>query len=250
MNYLNIKNILSYTHVIITLLVILFSSICLNAQMSADLKDFLWNRDIKNLIENEADDIIYLTDEGDSLQRIAARPYQETAGLRIQLFAGIDYVNAEKVAADARAIDLDSVYVIKEEGIYKVQLGNYAEQIEAEKMLDQLRFAGISNAWITKSTIHTPKKASRSVTTSHVLEASDTLMVTYAIQVFVTYSSEKAKRLARKISQRFDNTQVLNHGQYWKILIGRYHSEEMARNKLSEIKKSGYPDAWLTQITE
>ncbi len=250
MIYIYFRRILYYLHISIPLLVILPFSHSLNAQMSADLKNYLWNRDIKNLIENEADEIIYLNDQGDSLRRIAAHPYQETAGIRVQLFAGIDFINAEKVAAEVRALDLDSVYVIEEKGIYKVQLGNYTEQLEAEKMLDKLRFVGISNAWITQSTIHTPKKASESTTITHDLKGSDTLKVVYAIQVFVTYSSDKAKRLAQKISQKFDNTRILKQGQYWKILIGRYYSEEIARNKLSYIKNSGYPDAWLTQITE
>ncbi len=250
MIYTYFMNTLYYLHISILLLVIFLSSHSLDAQMSADLKNYLWNRDIKNLIENEADEIIYLTDEGDSLRRIAARPYQETTGIRVQLFAGTDFINAEKVAAEARALDLDSVYVIEEKGIYKVQLGNYTEHLEAEKMLDQLRFVGISNAWITQSTIHTPKKASGSATITHDLKGSDTLKVVYAIQVFVTHSNDKAKRLAQKISQKFDNTQVIKQGQYWKILIGRYYSEEIARSKLSQIINSGYPDAWLTQITE
>ncbi len=225
--------------------------ISLQAQMSTDLKDFIWNRDFKELLDLYADEKIILTDEGDYTKRIAARPYHEKEGMRIQLFAGSDSINALKVASDITALNLDSVYVLKENDLYKVQLGNFTERIEAEKMLNRLYFVGITNAWIVKGTIHEPKKEQEKLIAASVSDSDETNLMVYAIQVFVTRSHDKAQLLSNRLSQTLkESIRIIKQGEYWKILVGSYTSEEIARKKLNEIREAGFPDAWLSQVAE
>jgi hypothetical protein len=230
---------------------LLYSLTSLQAQMSSDLKDFIWNRDFKELIDLYADEKIILADEGDIAKRITARPYQEKEGMRIQLFAGSDSINALKLAREITNLKLDSVYVLQEKGLYKVQLGNFTERIEAEKMLNRLYLVGITNAWITTGTIHLPKGEQDKFTAVSVSDSAETYLMAYAIQVFVTRSYDKAQLLSHQLSQTLkENIRIIKQGEYWKILVGSYKSEEIARKKLNEIREAGFPDAWLSQVAE
>ena len=64
---------------------------------------------------------------------------------------------AKEILSNIQALNLDSVYMVQEQNLFKVQMGNYGERREAEIMLDRLRYAGIENAWIVNATIHVPK---------------------------------------------------------------------------------------------
>jgi hypothetical protein len=217
-------------------------------QMSRDLKDFLWQKDFENLIENYADEKIHLHDKGKNLERLAARPYKEVPGLRIQVFAGSDPMNAQMKAQELRTLNLDSVYVTEKKGLFRVQLGNFLYRIEAEKMLDRIGHAGISNAWITETMIRIPKQESEESQDHEKISAYE---MNYAIQVFVTGDPEKAVELSEHFQQVFDeNVRIVNQANVWKILIGNYTKEREAREKLEEIRQAGFPDAWLTQIDD
>jgi hypothetical protein len=232
----------------------IFLFICiqpLRAQMKTELKNFLHTKDFSTLIKKYAEEEVKLWDAGDSLHHIEARPYLEMPGMRIQVFAGSDMKNAEIKAGEVSSLGLDSVYIIEETGMYKVQVGNFSDRREAEIMLDQLRFAGISNAWITQSSIHVQKDSSQLPEHNLTDDAVNKFNITYSIQVFVTGDKEKAKLLTEKFSSKFnENAWVIQQGVYWKILLGKFASEESARMKLKEIRNSGFSDAWLMQLEE
>jgi cell division septation protein DedD len=219
--------------------------------MKAELKNFLWMKDFGTLITKYADEEVRLVDEGDSLKRIEALPFQEMPGMRIQVFAGSDMKNAELKAREVSSLGFDTVYIIEETGLYKVQVGNFLDRREAEIMLDKLRFAEISNAWITQSSIQVPKDSSQLIEQKSIDYTADTFKITYSIQVFVTGNKKKANQLTEKFSSKFnDKAWVIQQGNFWKILLGKFTSEESARLKLKEIRKSGFADAWLTQSEE
>jgi cell division septation protein DedD len=219
--------------------------------MKAELKNFLWMKDFSTLITKYADEEVRLVDEGDSLKRIEALPFQEMPGMRIQVFAGSDMKNAELKAREVSSLGFDTVYIIEETGLYKVQVGNFLDRREAEIMLDKLRFAEISNAWITQSSIQVPKDSSQLIEQKSIDYTADTFKITYSIQVFVTGNKKKANQLTEKFSSKFnDKAWVIQQGNFWKILLGKFTSEESARLKLKEIRKSGFADAWLTQSEE
>ncbi|MEJ2634778.1 MAG: SPOR domain-containing protein [Calditrichia bacterium] len=223
-----------------------------NAQISGKLKDYLWKKNFLQMVRDYADESITLTDSGDYQKRIEARPYVEKNGLRVQAFAGTNQNRSEEVAYQVKALGLDSVYIDTTGGLYKVQVGNFIQRLEAEKMLDRLRFAGISNAWIVQTTIHVSKE--RSETTPIEQENDNDLTgegFFYSIQLFVTNSPEKAAELARRFAGELkEEIWYIRQGNLWKVLAGKYTNEEEARNHLDIIQKAGYQDAWITQVDD
>ena len=221
-------------------------------QTSPELKNFLWDKDFKSLIENYAEESVTLEEKGTIQQKIEARSYIEGEGLRVQVFAGLDKNNAESIVQQMTSLNLDSVYLREDDGLYKVQIGNFSERLEAEKMLDKLRYAGVSNAWIVSTTIHTPKTAVQDTTfvpePPGVSDAAERFL--YAIQVFVTGNYDKAQTYQQQLSRAFqEEVWIKEQDGLWKILLGKFGDESYARNRLEEIRTQGYPDAWLTQIS-
>ncbi len=221
----------------------------IHAQMKDDLKNFLWDKDFSQIMSRYAEEKIELRDPGDFSRRIKMRSFKEESGMRIQTFAGSSRENAEKFATSLSSLSLDSVYIVPENGLFKVQLGNFKDRLEAEKMLDQLRFQGINNAWIVQASIHLPKEKMIQFTSADTASAdSGFLQLLYSIQIFVTGNKEKADSLSREFANIFpDEVWITTSGNYWKVLVGKFSQEIVARQRLDEIRNSGYPDAWLTQ---
>jgi hypothetical protein len=73
----------------------------------------------------------------------------------------------------------------------------------------------------------------------------------YAIQVFVSRDRQRAEEFSGRLQQDLQGESwVLQSGEYWKVLIGKFEDEGEARQRLSEIRDSGFSDAWLTQVNE
>jgi hypothetical protein len=221
-------------------------------QMTQELKEFLWEKDFTEMLSDYGEERVILSDSGDYRRRLALRTYREERGLRIQTFAGADLKNAENMMSQLTDLQLDSVYLVKEEGLYKVQLGNFLYRVDAEKMLDRLRFAGISNAWIVETIIHLPKDIPEDSTRVAPPPVADLeQQILYAIQIFVSRDFQRAEDFSNRLNLRLsDQSWILQSGEFWKVLIGRYQDEASARQRLSEIRDAGYADAWLTQINK
>jgi len=221
-----------------------------SAQFSDKLKDYLWQNDMQVLIRKYAQERVILHEDGNIARRIARRSYSEKEGLRVQVFAGTEEQHALDIAAKTRDLNLDSVYVNEDAGMFKVQLGNFTKRLEAEKMLDRLRFAGITNAWIVKTQVHIPKSGS---IIPHEIPAAkeENGEILYSIQLFVTNNREKAEQLKRDFAVKIGaSVWILPQGNLWKVLAGKYGDEEQARQRLSELQTAGFPDAWLTQVEQ
>jgi len=219
------------------------------AQMSSDLRNFLWEKEFDELIADYAEEKVILRDEGEIKKRIERRTFIEAAGYRVQTFAGSDRENAEKMATALSNLNLDSVYVIEERDLFKVQIGNFIERLEAEKMLDLLRFRDISNSWIVETVIHVPRQPVIQPDTIPVEKELPSSK--FAIQLFVTKDLQRAKEFSAKFTLELgDPSQLTQNGEFWKVLSGKYVNEFKARERLEEIRNSGYPDAWITQVNE
>jgi hypothetical protein len=238
--------------VLLHIITLLAFTCSLTAQMKDDLKNFLWEKNFQDIINRYAEEKIELQDKGDFSRRLEARSFREEPGMRIQTFAGSSRENAEKFAATLSSLELDSVYVVPENGLYKIQLGNFTDRLEAEKMLDRLRFQGIDNAWIVQVPIHVPKdKIIRIAQTDTTATDTSIPHILYSVQIFVTGSREKAESLSRQFASIFpEEVWITPSGEYWKVLVGKFTQEMPARQRLDEIRNSGYPDAWLTQTEQ
>lgn len=245
------NRLLKYVTGIFLLIPLLHVSL-VTAQISEDLKDFLWEQDFRELLQSYADEQVFLKDSGDRLERLENRSYVEKPGFRVQVFAGAAENNAHTIARRVQTLQPDSVYVVEDQGLYKVQIGNFARRLEAQKMLDRLYYAGVENAWIVKTTIHFPKtrlpeKVSSTGTTSVQPEKE----FSFSIQLFVTNSPEKAQALSEKFARTVDfPVWIKPQNGLWKILTGKFEKELQAREYLTKIRKAGFSDAWLTQVEE
>lgn len=221
----------------------------LTAQISGNLKEFLWQKNFSEIIENYAEEKIILQDPGLWQKQISQRSYTEEEGYRIQVFAGVREENARSAAASLEALALDSVYVIEQNDLFKVQLGNFQERLEAEKMLDQLRYKGIGNAWIVQTTIHVPKKLPPAFVSEDGSDSFIPSPIIYTIQLFVTSDLTKAQNILESVKNKLDQDGwVIRAGGFWKVVVGSFDDETTAREALSVIRSSGYPDAWITQV--
>jgi hypothetical protein len=222
------------------------------SQMTGELKKFLWEKDITEMLSRYGEERVVLSDSGDYQKRLAQRSFREEQGLRIQTFAGADIENAKNMFDTLEQLELDSVYLVQEGELYKTQLGNFLYRLDAEKMLDRLRYAGITNAWIVETTIHLPREQQIDTTRIPPTETAPIeKQIIFSIQVFVTRDSQKANEFATRLKQQMsDEIWILQSGEFWKVLIGKYQEEDLARKRLSEIRDSGYADAWLTQVDD
>lgn len=219
------------------------------AQMSSDLKKFLWEKDFNELITDYAEEKIILTEQGEFKKRIERRSFIEAPGFRVQTFAGSSKENAAAIADQLTKLNVDSVYVVDDQGLFKVQIGNFTERLEAEKMLDQLRHRNFRNCWIVETIIHIPKQSKPLPDTDSDIKVISTPK--FSIQLFVTKNEQRAKEFSAKFTRELGQpSRLIQSGDFWKVLCGSYSEEFRARQRLDEIRNSGYPDAWITQVTE
>ncbi len=235
-----------------TMMIFLLGAHLLGAQNTVQgrLKSFLWQRDFQELIRTYGEETVVLRDEGLVAEQKRLRSYVEIPGFRVQVFAGTNEQAARAQAHRLEALQLDSVYVVQEGGLYKVQVGNFRERREAEKMLDRLHFAGVDNAWIVATTIHWPKsKLSATAETTAPVSPMREMTPRFAIQIFVTGSADKARRLSQAFAQKMGiKTRVLAQNGFYKVLAGDFTSEAEARTELERLHASGFPDAWVIQL--
>ena len=230
--------------------IILFCLIPASAQLSLPLKDLLWRNDIKRMIENFGEENIVLSEKGETQRIEEARSFYETSGSRVQVFAGSNLISAREIAQKIQDLQLDSVYIVEDKNLFKVQLGNYKNIRDAEIMLDRLRYAGVQNAWIVDAIIHV-LKSSMPATEQKLSEKSpeETLGVVFAIQLFVTNSSEKSQKIRNDFAYTLPQTiWIKKQGTLWKVLAGRFTTKEEAQRALNDIRASGFSDAWITQV--
>ncbi len=233
----------------------LFSARAQSTEVPDHLKSFLENRSFLELIAKYKQEHITLKAEGKKANRIAARPYRIGKGYRCQAFAGTALANAQQIATRLRSLNFDSVYVFKgDRGLYKVQIGDFDNREGAVELLDQLRNAGIKNAWIVESDIRIAKSpeekgAFEDQKNSKQQQFDLEQKFFYAIQVFATSDSLKALKLSDVFQTETQNpTEVIREDSIWKVLIGRFKHRTEAEQLLRSLKRRRFVDAWITQV--
>ena len=86
----------------------------------------------------------------DSLKNIRATTRD---GFRIQVFETSSSEKANSVLRKYKKKMVDSLYVIFEAPLYKIQYGNFSKKYEAENVKKKLRQKGFKNIWIVRSRI-------------------------------------------------------------------------------------------------
>ena len=86
----------------------------------------------------------------DSLKNIRATT---RSGYRIQVFETSSSEKANSVFRKYKKKMVDSLYVIFDAPLYKIQYGNFSKKYEAENVKKKLRQKGFKNIWIVRSRI-------------------------------------------------------------------------------------------------
>jgi hypothetical protein len=172
-------------------------------------------------------------------------PYKEVEGFRVQIFAGIDSVNAVSSMASARQLQpADSVYWIREAGLIKIQVGDYLYRYLADNSRALFKRSGFPGAWVVQRAIRIPvtPEVTPSAAQANPPEVKEGK---YRIQVMASGSEENARRVVAELQQIGDQAFYRADGELFKVFLGPYAIESEARAALEKIRSAGYPDAWL-----
>ena len=82
--------------------------------------------------------------------------FREIEGFRVQIFAGIDSLNALPVLDEAEALTTDSIYFFLDKGLFKIQIGDYQFRYKADSARTYFRQNGFPGAWIVQRSILIP----------------------------------------------------------------------------------------------
>lgn len=223
------------------------------SQMPPNLKQFLESRSFPELISTYKRDRVSLITEGKRAKIIAAQPYRVEKGYRCQAFAGTQQENARRVAEQLRALQLDSVYVIYENSLYKVQIGNFDNRRDAEILLDKLRYSKVQGVWIVEADVHRPKSIEeQQAFQQQQLEEQqfeEQPGYYYAIQVFATNDQLKAAQLKEALARDLGQpVEAISQASSWKVLVGKFSNRSGAEEYLKKLKREKFADAWITQV--
>jgi hypothetical protein len=113
-------------------------------------------------------------------------------------------------------------------------------------MVDKLRYAGFSGAWVVETEIHIPKEK-QPEQISEVEAVQNELY--YAVQIFNTKYYDKAQNFKISLEKRFSEpVQIIQQNDLWKIVIGHFSDHASANLLLEEMRNQGFLDAWITQV--
>ena len=163
--------------------------------------------------------------------------FKEIEGFRIQIFAGLDSLNALSSRSQAADLVSDSVYLLADKGLLKVQVGDYPYRYQADTMRDKFRKNGFPGAWIILRTILIPADTS---------DTDATGAGTFKIQIIATGSESRAGEIINEITGQLSLSAFSEKsGTLYKVFVGYFKEEQEAREALKKIREGGYPDAWL-----
>ncbi len=183
--------------------------------------------------------------------KVPAR-FKEIEGFRVQIFAGIDSINALPLLDQVANLTTDSIYFFRENGLFKIQAGDYQFRYKADSAKTHFRQNGFPGAWVVQRLILIPA-APDSVSgflagpdTSDVLPLIGEETGRYKIQVMATADPEKARLTVAALRSR-DNYNAFfeQNGNLYKIFVGFFTVENRAREVLQTLRNGDYPDAWL-----
>ncbi len=200
---------------------------------------YLKNRSFPQLIEQYGSQTIHLTLPSRRTRQLDSLPYQLQQGFRVQVIATKFAKVARRVFQQVQQLGVDSVYLVEETGLYKVQVGNFTQRDSARKMLDRLYYAGFKDAWIAPATIHLPK----------LVSSSATPLMYYAIQIFASRHEKEARKIQQQYAHQLNwPVWIERMDHLWKVLVGKFTEEATARQVLEKLRLQGWNEAWLTQV--
>ena len=184
------------------------------------------------------------------LDSLKKRPYVWTEGYRIQLFASNNIQSARQMKKKLHTQIEDSIYIVKDEALYRIQFGDYTNRIIAETKVDSMRKYGWPRAWIVTRKVKEFVKKETKIKTPQPKNEMDNLSEYYAVQVAAYSTKESAKAVQIELLNRFSVVNICNINGLYKVLVGEIPHRNAAESLLDEVKNAGYNDAWITFVSE
>ncbi|GAB4183879.1 MAG: hypothetical protein Kow00108_21220 [Calditrichia bacterium] len=182
-----------------------------------------------------------------TLDSLRSPHYIWTDGYRIQVVATSDKNKALDIKNELAAGLTDSVYVIRDQQLYRVQFGDYIDRIKAETMVDSMRKFGWPAAWIVSRKVK--QFVSDSLNIKSTLTAGTYQPRTYwSIQLGAFSDEREAQKFIQEIKPKIEDAETIRINSFTKVVVGKYNNEEKARIRLQSIQQAGFKDAWLTEI--
>tara|TARA_Y100001970_G_C13815746_1_gene642298 strand:- start:171 stop:635 length:465 start_codon:yes stop_codon:yes gene_type:complete len=98
-------------------------------------------------------DDIFKTNQLDSFDSLNTKNQKTNVGFRLQLFETISKDIADEERLNFQKVLKDTVYIVFEAPLYRLQLGDYFTRKQAEQKKINLVRNGYKNIWIVKSRI-------------------------------------------------------------------------------------------------
>jgi hypothetical protein len=180
-------------------------------------------------------------------EKAKQRTIKEVEGFRVQIFAGIDSLNALATFEQAGTVLTDTVYFFKDKGLFKLQTGDYLYRPQADSVKSYIQNNGYPGAWIVKRLIHLyDQPPAQETVQKSMVDGTTEYEGKYKIQVAATSTKAGAEEIVEKLIQKLPyHVYYLFSGTLYKVYVGNFETESTARSVLGEIREAGYPDAWL-----
>lgn len=161
-------------------------------------------------------------------------------GFRVQVFAGIDSLRAKTVQLSTAQLVTDSTYLVKDNGLFKIQVGDYLYRSDADSVQRLLTISNLKGHWVVKRKIFVRDSVTENVQSTLVEEFK------FKIQIIATSDESRALTLIGELQSKFSYPSFyLPSGSVYKVFVGKFKSREQAQKALTQIREQGYPDAWL-----
>jgi len=173
---------------------------------------------------------------------VPADSLRQIDGFRVQAFAGLDSIRAASVKNLIHSLLSDTIYILKEKGLFKVQVGDFSYRPEADSVQRQLEINSISGSWVVGRKIYIADSTTDSVIPAPVVIDN----YKFKIQIVATSDEIRALSLTQTLQQKFALPAFyLQSGEVYKVFLGKFLLREDAEPVLRQVRKEGYPDAWL-----
>ena len=175
--------------------------------------------------------------------------YRQIEGLRVQVFAGLDSLNAKNIRHQLANAQSDSVYLFKEKGLFKIQVGDYPYRMEADRKKQELKTAGFKGAWVVQTLINVPLDSMNIESDNKsIREEKRPRNEGFKIQVLATGDKMRAEEVVQTLKQQFNYAAFSQKVKdLYKVYLGYFSDRQEAEKVLQDVRINGYPDAWIVK---
>jgi cell division septation protein DedD len=189
--------------------------------------------------------------------------YKLIQGYRVQIFAGLDSINALFTKNKAEQQVSEPVYIVRSGEMVKVQVGDFPYQAPAYKLRDNLAKNGFKGAWVVQREIRVPlssetegnpvvpnadgaSEADAAVNNRDTAAENNHPVGKFTIQVAAVSDETRAQQLVYELQDKFQmDARYKSAGKIYKVYLGNFPDRASADSALQKVRAQGYPDAWL-----